>query len=102
MVLAIEAGPTRNSPHCRVVYARTQPRRHGFACGTLQGAQSQASRRHDRAAGDGIVEFTITAIYRPATAMARAAGPPGCLAQLHYTQRYLRAPRTTPLMRSRP
>jgi uncharacterized protein (UPF0548 family) len=37
------------------------------------------------------VEFTITAFSRPATAMARTAGPLGPLAQEHYTQRYLRA-----------
>jgi uncharacterized protein (UPF0548 family) len=92
VLLAIGAGPVRISAPCRVVYAITQPRRHGFAYGTLPGhpeSGEEAFMIDQRA--DGIVEFTITAFSRPATAMARAAGPLGRLVQQHYTQRYLRA-----------
>lgn len=91
VLLAIGAGPVRISAPCRVVYAMTQPRRHGFAYGTLPGhpeSGEEAFTIEQRA--DGIVEFTITAFSRPATAIARAAGPLGRLVQQHYTRRYLR------------
>jgi uncharacterized protein (UPF0548 family) len=92
VLLAIEAGSARISAPCRVVCVITQPCRHAFAHGTLPGhpeSGEEASIIEQRA--EGIVEFTITACSRPATAMARAAGPLGRLAQLHYTRRYLRA-----------
>jgi uncharacterized protein (UPF0548 family) len=92
VVLAIGAGRVRISAPCRVVYVITQPRRHGFAYGTLPGhpeSGEEAFVIEQRA--DGTVAFTITAFSRPATVAARAAGPVGRLVQQHYTQRYLRA-----------
>jgi uncharacterized protein (UPF0548 family) len=92
VVLAIGAGPVRISAPCRVVYVITQPRRHGFAYGTLPGhpeSGEEAFVIEQRA--DGSVAFTITAFSRPATVAARAAGPLGHLIQQHYTRRYLRA-----------
>jgi uncharacterized protein (UPF0548 family) len=37
------------------------------------------------------VSFTITAFSRPATPLAKAAGPAGHAIQRHLTTRYLRA-----------
>jgi uncharacterized protein (UPF0548 family) len=92
VLLAIGAGPVRIGAPCRVVYAIAQPRRQGFAYGTLPGhpeSGEEAFVIEQRA--DGKVEFTITAFSRPATTVARAAGPLGRLVQQHYTRRYLRA-----------
>jgi uncharacterized protein (UPF0548 family) len=91
VMLAIGAGPVRISAPCRVVYAIAQRRRHGFAYGTLPGhPESGEEAFMIEQLTDGTVEFTITAFSRPATAMARAAGPLGRVVQQHYTQRYLR------------
>jgi uncharacterized protein (UPF0548 family) len=92
VLLAVAAGPVRVSAPCRVVYVMTQPRRHGFAYGTLPGhpeSGEEAFVIEQRA--DGTVTFTITAFSRPATVTARAAGPLGRLVQQHFTRRYLRA-----------
>ena len=49
------------------------------------------SRYRKRKHHDGTVSFTITAFSRPATPLAKAAGPAGRAIQRHLTTRYLRA-----------
>ena len=80
------------SAPCRVVYAIEEPGRHGFAYGTLPdhpecGEESFVLELPT----DGAVIFTITAFSRPATALARLAGPAGSFVQHRVTRRYLRA-----------
>lgn len=77
---------------CRVVYVVADLRRRGFAYGTLpghpeSGEESFVVEHQD----DDMVSFTITAFSRPATPLARAAGPVGVAVQHWITARYLRA-----------
>ncbi|HEV2779007.1 MAG TPA: DUF1990 domain-containing protein [Actinophytocola sp.] len=77
---------------CRVVYVVDEPRRRGFAYGTLPGHPESGEElflleRHD----DGSVTFTITAFSRPASALAKLAGPLGRRIQDAVTDRYVRA-----------
>jgi uncharacterized protein (UPF0548 family) len=86
------AGPLRLVAPCRVVYAVDEPRRRGFAYGTLpghpeSGEESFVVERHD----DESVTFTVTAFSRPATWLAKTAGPAGVAVQHWITRRYLRA-----------
>ena len=76
----------------RVVYVVDEPDRQGFAYGTLPGhpecgEESFVVGRHP----DGSVTLEITAFSRPATRLARAAGPLGRAVQRWVTGRYLRA-----------
>jgi uncharacterized protein (UPF0548 family) len=92
VLLGIGVGPLRMRAPCRVVYTITEPRRRGFAYGTLpghpeSGEESFTISQRD----DDVVVFTITAFSRPATIAARAAGPLGLLIQRRFTQAYLRA-----------
>jgi len=75
---------------CRVVYAVNEPRRRGFAYGTLAGHPESGEEafmieHHD----DGTVSFAITAFSRPSTLPARIAGPLGRIVQGRITARYL-------------
>jgi uncharacterized protein (UPF0548 family) len=92
VLLGIGAGPLRMRAPCRVVYTVTEPRRKGFACGTLPGHPESGEEAFTISQrDDGVVVFSITAFSRPATIAARAAGPLGLLIQRHFTQAYLRA-----------
>ncbi len=69
-----------------------EPRRRGFAYGTLPGHPESGEEafiveQHD----DDSVTFTITAFSRPATWLARLGGPLGRAVQDRVTARYLRA-----------
>ncbi|MEU6011185.1 DUF1990 domain-containing protein [Streptomyces sp. NPDC001698] len=61
---------------CRVVWTEQEPRRAGWAYGTLPGHPEcgEESFLVDRT-GDGTVWLTVTAFSRPAKWYARAAGP---------------------------
>jgi uncharacterized protein (UPF0548 family) len=77
---------------CRVVYVVDEPWRRGFAYGTLPGHPEAGEEaflleRHD----DGAIDFTIRAFSRPASALARLAGPFGRRIQDVVLDRYLRA-----------
>jgi uncharacterized protein (UPF0548 family) len=66
----------------------SEPGRCGFAYGTLPGHPESGEEaflleQHD----DGTVTFAVTAFSRPATALARAAGPLGRAIQSHLTSR---------------
>lgn len=92
VLLGLGAGPIRIGAPCRVVYTVDEPGRRGFAYGTLPGhpecgEEAFIISQHT----GGTVTFTITAFSRPATVLARAAGPAGRAIQHHLTARYLRA-----------
>ena len=92
VVLGIGIGPLRVGAPCRVVYTVDQPRRRGFAYGTLaghpeSGEESFIVEHHD----DDTVSFTVTAFSRPSTAIAIVAGPGGRLIQGWVTSRYLQS-----------
>jgi uncharacterized protein (UPF0548 family) len=92
VVLGLGIGPMRVRAPCRVVYTVDEPRRQGFAYGTLPGHPESGEEafviEHH---GDDTVSFTITAFSRPATRLARIAGPLGRTAQRRITARYLRS-----------
>jgi uncharacterized protein (UPF0548 family) len=101
-VLRLGIGPLRLSAPCRVVYTVDQPRRWGFAYGTLPGHPESGEEAfiveyHN----DETVSFTITAFSRPSTAMARLAGPAGYLIQDRITSRYLQSLRPVRLVKPR-
>jgi uncharacterized protein (UPF0548 family) len=77
---------------CRVVYVIDEPRRRGFAYGTLpghpeSGEESFVLEQH----GDGTITISITAFSRPASRMAKLGGPISRKLQQAMTARYLRA-----------
>lgn len=92
MLLGVGAGPISVRVPCRVVYVTDEPARRGFAYGTLPGHPESGEEAFviDRRR-DGTVTFTITAFSRPATLLARMAGPIGRAIQDHITARYLRS-----------
>jgi uncharacterized protein (UPF0548 family) len=77
---------------CRVLEVIDEPRRQGFAYGTLPGHPEAGEERFIlEQLDDGHILFTITAYSRPASTLAKAAGPISRAAQSFMTQRYLRA-----------
>lgn len=90
--LGLGIGPLRLHVPCRVIYVIDEPRRRGFAYGTLPGHPESGEESFVvELATDGTVSFEITAFSRPATALARLAGPLGRQVQSAVTRRYLRA-----------
>lgn len=76
----------------RVVYAVDEPRRRGFAYGTLAGHPEQGEEAFLIELDDhDAVTLTIAAFSRPATLLARVSGPAGRAIQSWMTHRYLRA-----------
>lgn len=70
----------------------SMPARQGFAYGTLPGHPESGEEafildRHD----DETTTFTVVAFSRPASVLAKLAGPVGSLVQDVMTTRYLRA-----------
>ncbi|MEU3464998.1 DUF1990 domain-containing protein [Streptomyces sp. NPDC006733] len=83
----LRAGPFR-AP-CEVVWTVREEHRTGFAYGTLPGhpecgEEAFVLRRHP----DGAVDFTVSAVSRPATWYLRAVGPLVRLAQRSAARRY--------------
>jgi uncharacterized protein (UPF0548 family) len=92
LILGLGIGPLRLNAPCRVVYAVNEPRRLGFAYGTLAGhPESGEESFMIEHLSDDRVSFTITAFSRSATRLARIAGPLGSTLQRRITYRYLRA-----------
>ena len=88
VLLGLDIGPLRLHAPCRVVYTVDEPRRRGFAYGTLpghpeSGEEAFVIEHHD----DDTVSFIITAFSRPATPLAKLAGPLGQIAQRRMTAR---------------
>jgi uncharacterized protein (UPF0548 family) len=91
VLLSLGAGLVRVNAPCRVVYTVAEPRRQGFAYGTLPGHPESGEEAFIvEQQPDDTVTFTITAFSHPATATARIAGPLGRLIQRRVTLRYLR------------
>ena len=91
-VLRLGVGGLGVKAPVRVVYVVDEPRRKGFAYGTLPGHPESGEEAfvvelHEA----GAVTLTITAFSRPATLLARAGGPIGRAVQSWVTNRYLRA-----------
>jgi uncharacterized protein (UPF0548 family) len=85
-------GPVALSAPARVVYVVDEPRRRGFAYGTLPGHPllgEEAFVVHLDA--DGSVVFTVTAYSRAGSRLTRLAGPVLPLFQRVMARRYLRA-----------
>ncbi len=94
-VLGLGIGPLRLGAPCRVVYTVDDPRRQGFAYGTLAGHPESGEEAFIvEHRDDDTVSFTVTAFSRPSTALARVAGPGGRLVQSWITTRYLRSLRS--------
>lgn len=92
LMLRLGVAAIRIGAPCRVVYVIDEPGRRGFAYGTLSGHPERGEEAFIISQQpDATVTFAITAFSRPASALARAAGPLGRAIQRHITNRYLRA-----------
>jgi uncharacterized protein (UPF0548 family) len=94
-VMSIGVGPLRLVAPCRVMYAVDDPRRKGFAYGTLPGHPESGEEsfivEHEE---NDEVSFTVQAFSRHATRLARLGGPLTSLAQDLATRRYARVLRS--------
>lgn len=90
--IRLGVGPLAVSAPCRVVYTVEEPRRVGFAYGTLQGHPESGEELFllEHEANDQVV-LTIKAFSRPARWFSRFGAPASRLAQRAITARYLRA-----------
>ncbi|HEY3484821.1 MAG TPA: DUF1990 domain-containing protein [Ilumatobacteraceae bacterium] len=74
---------------CRVVHTVEQPDRVGFAYGTLHGHPVSGEESFNVLLDDeGRVRFVLIAFSRPATPLAKIAGPFGAMAQRSIADRY--------------
>ncbi len=90
LIIGVGIGPLRLKAPCRVVYTVDEPRRRGFAYGTLAGHPESGEEafiveHHDNDA----VTFSVVAFSRPDTRLAKLAGPLGTTVQHRITERYL-------------
>ena len=92
VVLRLGVGRAGIQAPCRVVYTVDEPDRGGFAYGTLPGHPEAGEEAFliERSAS-GVVTFRIRAFSRPASTLARVAGPAGRWLQDLITVRYLRS-----------
>ena len=92
VTVRLGVGPLAVSAPCVVVLTVDEPRRRGFAYGTLPGHPERGEElflvEHR---DDDTVRLTIRAFSRPALWWSRASGPAGRLVQRAITARYLRA-----------
>lgn len=92
VMLGIGAGPFTLHAPCRVVSIIDEPDRQGFVYGTLPGhPESGEETLVIERADDDTVSFRITAFSRPASDLAKLAGPLGRLGQRRMTSRYSRS-----------
>ena len=90
VVLRLGVGRLAVTIPCRVVTVIDEPRRRGFAYGTLPGHPERGEEAFLlEQQDDGSVDFTITAFSRPATRLARLGGPVSTGVQSLMTTRYL-------------
>ena len=82
LVQAVRVGPVWTTAACRVVAQVQEPRRVGFAYGTLPGHPEIGEERFvvERDAADAVV-LTIVAFSRPGTRLVAALGPLAVLLQ---------------------
>jgi uncharacterized protein (UPF0548 family) len=88
----LRLGPVPFVAPCRVVYVVDEPRRRGFAYGTLPGHPESGEEAfivtHE---ADDSVTLTVIAFSRPATLLAKAGSPVARAVQERVTRRYLHA-----------
>jgi uncharacterized protein (UPF0548 family) len=88
----LRLGPVPFVAPCRVVYVVDEPRRRGFAYGTLPGHPEIGEEAfivtHEP---DDSVTLTVIAFSRPATLLTRLGSPVARAVQELITRRYLRA-----------
>ncbi|WP_137875843.1 DUF1990 domain-containing protein [Rhodococcus sp. Q] len=90
--LRIRVGPLPVVAHCEIVYVVDEPRRRGFAYGTLTGHPERGEELFcvEWRADDSVV-LTITAFSRPALWWSRLGAVPARAVQCRITDRYLAA-----------
>lgn len=92
VLLGIGVGPLTRWLPCRVVYVVDEPRRAGWAYGTLPGHPEAGEERflvvHE---DDDTVTFVVEAFSRPAWWATRVAGPVARAVQRLVSERYVRA-----------
>lgn len=87
VVVGIGLGPLRIDAPCEVVWTAYEPRRIGFAYGTLAGHPECGEESFMvRMDADGTVWFEVTAFSRPAGWYTRLAGPVIPFLQLRYAR----------------
>jgi uncharacterized protein (UPF0548 family) len=92
VLMRLGLGPFGISVPCRVVYEVAEPRRIGFAYGTLPGHPESGEERFVvELLDDGQVRLEITAFSRPARWFTKLGGRLGRRAQAMMTDRYVRA-----------
>ena len=90
VVLGLRAGPLRVLAPCRVVLVVDEPRRRGFAYGTLPGHPEMGEELFLLTLGArDRVTFTVTAFSRPAAWWVRLGGPVAHRVQDRVTARYV-------------
>jgi uncharacterized protein (UPF0548 family) len=90
--LRTRVGPLKVAASCRVVCVVDEPTRRGFAYGTLPGHPESGEESFVvEQLDDGSLVATITAFSRPASFLAKLAGPIGRRLQADATRRYLDA-----------
>jgi len=91
MALALRIWPLWVTASCRIVEVIDEPHRFGFSYGTLPHHPASGEERflviHDPATDE--VRLEIVAVSRPASPLARAAGPIGRIVQRLTASRYL-------------
>ncbi|MGW0044381.1 DUF1990 family protein [Rhodococcus sp. NPDC003348] len=92
VTLRVGVGPLHLDATCEVVYVVDEPRRRGFAYGTLAGHPERGEELFSvEWRGDDTVVLNVVAFSRPATWWSRAGAPIARLVQRRITDRYLRA-----------
>lgn len=94
VVAAARLGPARLLLPCRIVYNTNEPRRFGFAYGTLPGhPESGEESFHVIWDDQDKVTFEVVAFSRPGDFAAKMAGPIARVVQSKTTRRYLEGAR---------
>jgi uncharacterized protein (UPF0548 family) len=90
--LHVGLGPLAVVAPARVVYVVDEPRRRGFAYGTLPGHPESGEESFVvELRPDETVVFTVTAYSKPGSLLTRVAGPVNHVFQRFMAGRYLRA-----------
>ena len=93
--LRMGLGPLSLRAPVRVVAVLDEPRRRGFAYGTLPGHPESGEESFIVSMGDDdVVTFTVRAFSRPGGMLTRVAGPAGRIVQQRITDRYVRSLRS--------
>jgi uncharacterized protein (UPF0548 family) len=86
------AGPVTAVAPCRVVRVVDEPRRFGFAYGTLPGHPERGEEAFlVEQSPDGTITFAVTAFSRPDALLPRLGGPVTRVVQRRATRAYLQA-----------